>query len=178
MASPRHHYGPPPSSFALEVTEAPPSHLRHQGTALLTPSIRREPLFEFFSLCLLSQKMTHSTISSVCLLNAETLYRQATEVERLPFHRYHEFIEGRVQRIVRDHLYRRHKKRQEERERRRWLEGGGRGSTDGAGARRRQNSARDQMAGGKDRKKKKRKVGDGKGKRRGGRSEVPVAGEA
>lgn len=74
-ASPRNLSGSPPSSFALEVTETPHSHLHHQGTTLLTPSIRREPLFEFFSLCLLSQKMTYSTIASVCLLNAETLYR-------------------------------------------------------------------------------------------------------
>ena len=113
----------PNTSFALEVMEMPSSSLfkpalngRITPHAFARSSLRREPLFEFFSLCLLSQKVIHNNVSSVLLLNTELLYHVATQEQRLPFHKYHAFVEDRVQEVVRRHLYRKWRQKRDREE--------------------------------------------------------------
>jgi hypothetical protein len=108
------HSNVSPSSFALEVVETPDREL--QKRVPRARSLRGEPLYEFFALLLLSQKVIHGKVGAVCRLQASPLYEHATKVERLGFHRYHDFIEQRVQTMVRDDLFRKHKRKQRERD--------------------------------------------------------------
>ena len=57
---------------------------------------RKEPLYEFFSLLLLCMKIKYEKYNDICRLNTDELYRIATQEDKLPFHKYSEFIEKRV----------------------------------------------------------------------------------
>lgn len=71
-------------------------------------SARREPLYEFFSLLLLCMKIKHEKVTEICRLNTNELYRIAIQEDKLPFYRYNEFIDRRVQQVLQDRQFRKH----------------------------------------------------------------------